>query len=884
MAQLPTGTVTFLFSDIQGSTRLLQQLGDDYARALGEHQALLRAAFAAHGGAEVDTQGDAFFVAFPTVPRAVAAAADATRALAEHDWPQGATLRVRIGLHVGTPQLVGDHYVGLDVHRAARIAAAGHGGQVLLSQAACDLAEHTLPAGVTLRDLGPHRLKDLRQPERIYQLILPELPADFPPLKTLDDFLHNLPLQPTPLLDREEHLPALVALLRREHVRLVTLTGPGGIGKTRLSIQVAAELLDAFPDGVWFVRLSRLSDPALVVPTIAQVFNLKESAGQPIAEVLRDHVRAKRLLLVLDNFEQVVGAASEVAELLQASAGLRVLVSSRTPLHLRGERVYPVPPLPLATPDRLPPLEQITQYAAVALFLERAQAVKPSFAITAANAPAIAEICARLDGLPLAIELAAARVRLLPPEALLARLATQPQLLSGGPRDMEARQQTMRATIAWSEDLLAPQERTLFRRLAVFVGGCTLEAAETVCLAPEGAEPLPLDVLDGLSSLVDHSLVQEREEGGEPRFGMLHVIREYALERLQASGDIVPLRQAHTSHMLALIEQAEHELTGPEAAAWLERLEIEHDNLRAALSWAREQGEVETGMRLATAARRFWLARGYLREGRGWMERLLAPESAATAPAELRARALIAGGWLAFWQGDYPAAKTWLEQALALGRAADDPQLTARALQGLGNIARSQGDWAQAAVWLEDMLATFRQLNEPRGIAVALNDLAIVAVGRRDLERAATSYAEALVLARQVGDRELIAACLVGLGDLALRRGDVVEAEALQHEALALYRDLGDLRRCAEGLEEVARTAGVAGRGERAARLLGAAAALRELRGAPQPPQERTDVEEAVAGARAALGEEAWATAFAAGRTLSLEAAIAEVLVESPPH
>jgi predicted ATPase/class 3 adenylate cyclase len=884
MAQLPTGTVTFLFTDVQGSTKLLQRLGDDYARVLGEHQAVLRAAFAAHGGAEVDTQGDAFFVAFPTVPQAVAAAADATRALAAHEWPQGTTLRVRIGLHVGTPQLVGDHYVGMDVHRAARIAAAGHGGQVLLSQAAVDLAEQALPAGVTLRDLGPHQLKDLQHPERIYQLVLPELPADFPPLKTLDAFLHNLPPQPTPLLDREEHLPALVALLRRESVRLVTLTGPGGIGKSRLSIQVAAELMDAFPDGVWFVRLSRLSDPALVVPTIAQVFNLKESASQSIVEAVHEYLRERRLLLVLDNFEQVVGAASEVADLLEASPGLRVLVSSRTSLHLRGERLYPVPPLPLATPDRLPPVEQITQFAAVALFVERAQAIKPTFAITSANAPAIAEICARLDGLPLAIELAAARVRLLPPEALLARLATHPQLLGAGARDTEARQQTMRATIAWSEDLLGSQEQALFRRLAVFVGGCTLEAAETVCLGPEGADPLSLDLFDGLSSLVDHSLLQQREEGGEPRFGMLRVIREYALERLQESGDFAPLRRAHASHVLAFFEQAERGLTGPEAAVWLDRLEFEHDNLRAALSWAREQGEVETGMRLATAARRFWLARGYLREGRGWLQELLAPESAATTPAGVKARALIAGGWLAFWQGDYPAAQTWLEQALALGRSIGDPHVTARALQVLGNIARSQGDWEQAAVWLEDMLATFRQLNEPRGIAVALNDLAIVAVGRRDLERAATTYAEALTLARQVGDHELIAVCLVGLGDLARRHGDIVQAETLEREALALFRELGDLRRCAEVLEDLARTAGVAGRGERAARLLGTAATLREVLGAPQPPQEQADVEESVAGALVALGDAAWAAAFAAGRTLTLDAAIAEVLADAQPR
>ena len=392
-----------------------------------------------------------------------------------------------MGLHTGTPQLVGDHYVGLDVHRAARIAAAGHGGQVLLSQTTRDLAAHALPPGVTLHDLGAHRLKDLHEPEPLFQLVLPGLPDDFPPLKTLDTHRHNLPLQPTPLLGRQEQVAELAALLRRDDVRLVTLTGPGGIGKTRLGVQVAAELVEAFPDGVWLVRLSRLTDPALVLPTIAQTLGLKEQGSHSMAELLRAHLADKRLVLLLDNFEQVVAAAPEVAELLAASPGLTVLATSRVPLHLRGEREYALGPLPLPDPGHLPTASGLAQYAAVALFIERAQQTKPDFAVTAANAPAIAAICARLGGLPLAIELAAARVRVLPPEALLARLSAQLsaqlQLLTGGARDLEVRQQTMRAAIAWSEDLLAPAERVLFRRLAVFVGGSTLEAAEAVCAA-----------------------------------------------------------------------------------------------------------------------------------------------------------------------------------------------------------------------------------------------------------------------------------------------------------------------------------------------------------------------------------------------------------------
>jgi predicted ATPase/class 3 adenylate cyclase/DNA-binding XRE family transcriptional regulator len=890
-ATLPEGTVTFLFTDIEGSTRLLQQLGDAYAVALGEHQALLRAAFAAHAGREVDTQGDAFFVAFASAPEAVACAFEASRALAAHPWPEGQTLRVRMGLHTGTPQLVGDHYVGLDVHRAARIAAAGHGGQVLLSQTTRELVAHTLPQGVTLRALGAHRLKDLQQPERLYQLVLPGLPADFPPLKTLDTHQHNLAIQPTPLLGREEQITALCALLRREQVRLVTVTGAGGIGKTRLVMEVAAELVEIFADGVWFVRLSRLVDPGLVLSTIAQTLGLTESRSRPIADLLREYVADRRLLLVLDNFEQVVGAAPEVAALLEASPHVRILVTSRMPLHLRGEREYPLAPLPLPHEEHLPP-EALSQYAAVALFIERARSAKPDFVVTSANAPAIAEICARLDGLPLAIELAASRVKVLLPEALLSRLSTGLALLTGGARDLEARQQTMRATIAWSEALLAPAERILFLRLAVFVGGCTLEAAEAVCDAPPEVEALEQDLLEGLSILIDHSLVQQREEAGEPRFGMLQVIREYALEQLEASGDREELRRVHADYFLALAEQAERQLSGPEVGVWLDRLEWEHDNLRAALGWACERREAEIGLRLVAALWRFWDMRGHLREGRASAERVLALDvseleagTAGTAvgvvPAKVRARARLALGRLALWQGDSSAATPWLEQALVLGQSVGDHHTTANALNSLGVIARDQGDLERARACFEESLALMRAVGDLGASATVLIYLGNLAVYPGDLERAAAAFTEALALFRQVGDRTNISVCLANLGEMARMRGELAEAEVLGREALALDWEIGDRRRCAEALEMLAAAAGMAQplrQGERAARLLGTAAALREVLGAPQPPHQRADIEGAVAEARVAVGEAAWAAAFTAGRTLALEQAIAEAL------
>ncbi|HEV2236250.1 MAG TPA: NB-ARC domain-containing protein, partial [Ktedonobacterales bacterium] len=694
-----------LFSDIEGSTQLLRRLGADatFARVLTESQALLRAVWVEHGGVEVDTAGDGFFVAFPSAPQAVAAATDATRALAAHAWPEGSDLRVRIGLHTGAPRLVGERYIGMDVHRAARIAAAGHGGQVLLSDATEALARDQLPEGVTVRDLGPHPLKDLQRAERIFQLVIPELPGEFPPLKTLDSRRSNLPLQPTALLGREEALEATCTLLRRQDTRLVTLTGPGGIGKTRLSLQVAAELLSEFRDGVWFVRLSRLSDPELVLHTIADALSLKEAQGWPVAERLHEHLHEKQLLLVLDNFEQVAPAAPAVAAMLAQSAGLKVLVTSRVALHLRGEQEFPLAPLPLPEPGKPLAPERLAQYAAVALFIERAGEARPDFAVTDANAPAIAEICVRLDGLPLAIELAAARIKLLPPEALLARLASQLTVLTGGARDLEERQRTMRATIAWSEALLSPGERTLFHRLAVFVGGATLEAAEAVCLAPEGARRLAMDLLDALGTLVDESLVQQRQEGGVPRLGMLHVIREYALEQLIGSSEFEALRSAHAGYYLALAAEAEPALRGPAQAAWLERLEGEHDNLRAALTWFHDQRDTEHGLSLAVALCGFWRSHGHPAEARQWLNALLtlAPADAAAASQQaVRARAVVELGTFEFAAAHDADTRRraieTLETGLAAAREAGDARYAVWAMTTLSTLYRYQNDPARA--------------------------------------------------------------------------------------------------------------------------------------------------------------------------------------------
>ncbi len=547
MRDLPTGTITLLFTDIEGSTQLLHQLGDGYGELLAACRALLRSAFQEQRGHEVDMQGDAIFAVFARASDALSAAVAAQRALAAYSWPQGVAVRVRMGLHTGEPSRVTEGYVGLDVHRAARIMSAAHGGQVLLSQTTHDLVAHDGAEGVSLRDLGEHRLKDFEQAMRLYQLVIAGLPADFPPLKTLDGLADTLPVPPTALVGREDEVAQIGKLLRREDVRLVTLTGPGGMGKSRLSIQVAAGLREVFVGGVFFVSLAPISDPMLVLPTIAQVLGIRDVAGQAQAPRVVETLQRGPVLLVLDNFEQVIGAAGQVADLLVSCPRLKVLVTSREVLHVRAEHEFAVPPLALPDPARLPRLAALARFSSVALFVQRVQAVKPEFRLTTANAREVAEICVRLDGLPLAIELAAARMKLLSPQALLARMGRLLTLLTGGARDVPTRQQTLRNTISWSYHLLNAQEQRLFRWLSVFVGGCTLQAAEAVC-AGTG------DEMNDIASLIDKSLLrsiqQTGEDSEEPRLLMLETIREYGQELLASGGEATDAREAHADYFL----------------------------------------------------------------------------------------------------------------------------------------------------------------------------------------------------------------------------------------------------------------------------------------------------------------------------------------------
>jgi predicted ATPase len=739
------------------------------------------------------------------------------------------------------------------------------------------------------------------------------------PVKQVETRPSNLPVQRTGFVGREKEVAAAKELLLREDVRLVTVTGPGGIGKTRLAVQVASGLVEHFPGGTHFVPLSSLSDPALIASVIVQALGIREAGGQSplerLKENLQDSSRAPRLLL-LDNFEHLVQAAPTVAELLATGPNLKIMVTSRAVLHVYGEHEFPVPPL--AIPDSLAilPAEFLLQYPAVALFVQRAVAVKPDFELNRENAPAVIEICSRLDGLPLAIELAAARVKVLSPSSMLTRLASRLQLLTGGARDMPRRQQTLRAAIDWSYDLLSPAEQKLFRRLSVFVGGCTLEGAEAVC-DPKG--DLDLDLLDAMASLVDKSLAQQVEPAlGESRFAMLETIREYALEKLEASGEEPLTKRAHAAFCLVLAEEVVTEQSDAEGAGWLERFELEHDNFRAGLDWLTETGDAGWGLRLGAALFRFWEMREYLAEGRDRLGKLLKLTGAA-APTKARARVLFAAGVLAVEQGDYTSAdslirqnldiarqlrdsqgvavclnalavnardrgdvagaRSLFEESLVLWRELDDQRAVARALSNLANVVKLQGDYARARSLYAECLSIFQALGDRTGVAWAMNYQGDVARDQGDSAAARTLYEQGLAMFRELGDRWGIAGTLADLGTLAREQGNYATGRSLCGESIRLFRDLDHKRGIARLLECFACSAAAQLEAERSLRLAGAANALRQNIGVPLTPAEQAKLEAALEPARQALTNTAGATAWLEGWALPVEKAIEEVLM-----
>jgi predicted ATPase/class 3 adenylate cyclase len=789
------GTITLLFTDIEGSTRLLRRLGERYGDALAEYRELLRGGFTAHGGHEVDTQGDSFFFVFPRARDALAAAVDAQRALSLYAWPSGVSFRTRMALHTREPLRGGDGYVGLDVVRAARLCAAAHGGQVLLSAATNAVVAQELPDHLGVRDLDMHQLKDLPEPEHVFQLVVADLPVDFPPLKTSLNHPHNLPVQRDALIGREREVAQVRELLLREDLGLLTLTGPGGVGKTRVALQVAAGLLPRFAAGVFFVDLAPISDPSLVASTIAGTLGVKEELGRSPVESLAAFVRDRQLLLVLDNFEQVAEAGPLLGDLLHAAADLKLLVTSRTALRVREEWVVGVAPLAAPKPGQLPPLEALGQYPALQLFLRRAQAMKADFAITPENAAAVASICERLDGLPLAIELAAARSNLLAPRALLARLDHPLRVLAGGVRDLPPRQQTLRRTIEWSYELLDTGEQALFRRLAVFVGGCSLDAAEAICSAAGGLE---IDVLDGIQSLLAHSLLQEQEQAdGEPRLVMLETIREHAKEQLQDAnpventlgGEADELHRRHADYFVVLAEQAAAKVYDPAWDEWVRRLAVEHDNLRAALHWAREAAEAVLMLRLTLALRPFWTVRGHWLEGRRWLEAALTVRG--PVPSRMRAQALDAVVRIAVHQSDRdPQVLARAEESLALFRALRDKRGIASALKNVGYLTAGS-DNVRAATLLEEGLAGFVAVGDAGGIreiVLTLNALPL------EVETPQTTalLVRAIMHFRERGDRQSLASVLNIFAEWLRDHGEYARARALAEESLEFYRGLGD--------------------------------------------------------------------------------------------
>ena len=811
-SELPTGTVTFLFTDIEGSTRLLQELADDYTRVLADHHRALRVVWARHHGVEVGTAGDAFFVAFARATDAVAAARDAQLALAS------GPVRIRIGVHTGEPELAVDGYVGLDVHRAARIAAAGHGGQVLLSQATVDLA------GDDVRDLGLHRMKDLGAPERLFQLGT----RRFPPLKTLQET--NLPIPATPFLGRERGLAEIAELLQRPQVRLVTLTGAGGSGKTRLALQAAALAADDYPHGVWWVSLAPVTDHALVGAVAAQALGSKDALPAAIGD--------QRLLMLLDNFEHVLDAAPVVAETIATCPRLTVLVTSREPLHVDGEWEVPVDPL----------LER----EAVELFVQRAAAVHAD----ASSIGEVTEVCRRVDFLPLAVELAAARAKAVSLATLLERLDQTLPLLAGGSRSAPERQRTLRATIAWSHDLLTVKEQELFARLAVFSGGCTLDAAEEICDAD----------IDSVSSLVDKSLLRRTGD----RYWMLETIREFATEQLAELGDVETLHEKHAAWYLALGERAQPELRARRMREWLDRLAADHANIRAALDHFLARREAKNALRLCGAIWLYWQTRGHWTEGRRAIADTIALAEDAE-PEEL-VEALWGGGLLALWQGDANDASAKAEQLEALSESSRDwAWAAAHHIRGL--TAGLYGDQALARVLLEESVDLARRGEDGWLLSITLNNLGNLDLQEGNYQRAIELFEESLAVGQAFGDHRR-ARQLINLGRAAFGLGQTSRAEERLRAGLVAAEQLGDVEAELAGLFGLAACGVESGDAVNAARLLGWEQSAGSRLGGRYQWRAQTLRDETLALLRDALGAERLEAELETGSLLTHDEAV----------
>lgn len=894
---LPSGSVTLLFTDIEGSTRLLDRLGDRYVEALADQREILRSVATARAGHEVDTQGDAFFFAFASATDAVCAAAEAQRALASHSWAEGSALRVRMGIHTGEPIRTAEGYVGMDVHRAARICAVAHGQQVVVSQATA-LAADDLPKGLALRELGEYRLKDIPHPEPLAQLLIEGMPNEFPPLRSMHP--SNIPAPQTRIIGRERESSELQWLLQQEGVRLVTITGAGGSGKTRLAIEVAAAALERYPAGAFFVPLAPLSDSENVPAAIAGALGIREPTGHGWTDAVIDHLRERSLFLILDNFEHLLPAAPIVAALLAAAPNVRILATSRTPLKVSAEHRYPLEPLPLA--DSTPAGSSGVQSSpAVALFLERARAADPALRVDEPDLGIVARLCARLDGLPLAIELTAAQCSSLSFQEIFARLEGGLPTWSGA-RDLPERQRTLTATIEWSVALLDQEERDLFDRLAVFVGGCTSETASAV---GNGR-----DVSDLLHSLTEASLLRRRRmASGRTRFEMLETILECALRNLAGRHDEEPSRRKHAETFATLAEETIQRCQVGDLET-MRRLDDEVDNFRAALRWSIEQGDPETAGRIASALTFYWWQKPRLTEGMKWLQ--LVRGKAEKMSAKTRANVYFGIGWFFRAGATRENVRGLLEEALELFDP-DDLRSRSLTLTVLGEVLDLQDDHLAYGTQ-EEALTLARRLGDGFVISTAITTLVGGALKRGDFQRARLLDEEELEIARRSGaDPAHEAGVLNNLGWLGLLEGDLDSAERWFEQSLSVassaefdaglvrvvlsnlgltliqkgnldrsasafresirgmvVRDDVDVVVAAECFQGLAGIAAVTDDSERAGRLIGAAQVARASETAPSLP-ERWIEDHMLPKARNMLGVSAWEQALDRGRAMPLE-------------
>ena len=934
-SSLPSGTVTFLMTDIEGSSLLYERDEEGARLTVARHNELLTAGIEGRGGAVIRprAEGDSIFAVFARAGDAVTAAFEIQLALCGEIWPTGTPLRVRMALYTGEAELRDNDYFGAVVNRCARLRDAAHGGQVLLADSTATLVRGALPPGVELRDLGEHRFRNIVQAERVYQLVHPDLPSDFPPIRSLKTSNTNLPSQLTSFVGRERELAEVKQQL--ENSRLLSLIGTGGAGKTRLALQAGADLLETFPDGVWLAELAALSDPDLVPSTVVAALGLRDVPGCAPMETLVEHLQERAPLLLLDNCEHVVVVCARLVEgLLRACPRLRVLVTSREPLGIAGEIAWRVPSL--ALPDlparsaswdgaavRLPGAAVLCGYESVRLFVDRAQAVQPGFPVTDQTAQTVAQICHRLDGIPLALELAAARVKVLTIDQIATRLDDRFRLLTGGARTALRRQQTLRAAIDWSYDLLTDAERSVLRRLSVFAGGWTLEAAEAVC--PAG-DVEAYEILDLLSQLVDKSLVLVTEStAGEARYRLLETVRQYAQERLAEAGETPTIQARYLDWLVDLAERAEPELRGPLQVAWMDRLEIEQDNTRAVLSWSLAHPEhVEATLRLVGALYRFWQVR-HIAEGLNWLVHALeaASISGQTSLPTLQApyaKGAIGAGVLARDLGDLQTARRWIEESLAVRRALGDwwgigqvlnnlvsieliegsyeaahtasnesvaiwrelgdPWGLSRALGGLGELLMVQGDVSAAIRALDESLTLARGINDVQLMSWQRHHLARLLLRSGDYERAEELLLESEALQREMRDQYALGRVLADLGMLATRRGDHERAAQRLRESVDLFSKLGNLGGLGHALWRLAELEAVQGRPGRAARLFGSAMALRDG-AAADISLMHPDAVDVEAQVRAALGEQTFAAAWEEGKAQSPEQAVAFALAES---